>query len=97
MGDGAELLIILQGRGLIDAGGNNFTVDGSSDKGPPADRREPYAPGDALLIPYESGRFDLHPESGTTAIRAYVPDIKKLTERLRQSGATTEQLRTLVE
>ena len=97
VGDGAELLIILQGRGLIDAGGNNFTVDGSLDKGPPADRRDPYAPGDALLIPYESGRFDLHPESGTTAIRAYVPDIEKLTERLRQSGATTEQLRTLIE
>ena len=88
-GNSAELLIFLEGRGQI--------ADDGPDDPSVSPWREAYAPGDAYLAPYELRSFDLHPECGTTAIRAYVPDIDRLTKQLRVSGATTEQLRTLVE
>ena len=87
-GNSAELLIILEGRGQIGR-------DGSHDPSV-SPWHEAYAPGDAYLAPYESGSFDLHPACGTTAIRAYVPDIEQLASQLRQAGATEERLRTLL-
>ena len=88
-GNSAELLIFLEGRGRIgDDGPHDRSI---------SPWREAYAPGDAYLAPYESRSFDLYPECGTTAMRAYVPDVDRLTKQLRASGATTEQLRALVE
>ncbi len=87
-GDGAELLIILEGSGQIPAARNGD--DPSSTSG------EDYAPGRAYLIPNELASFDLHPETATTAIRAYVPDLTKLKESLQNSDATEKQISTLI-
>ena len=95
--NGAELLIVLEGRGRMRVAENGSTGAGSPEKETSAGSHEPYAPGDAFLIPYESARIDPNPESRTVAIRAYVPDLEKLADQLRESGATKEQLRTLVE
>lgn len=95
-GGGAEMLIVLEGRGRMRTADNGSAGAGSSEQDTLARSREPYAPGDAFLIPYESTQVELLPESGTLAIRAYVPDLDRLADHLRESGATKEQLGTLV-
>lgn len=61
-----ELLIFLDGRGQIEF----------------ADGAEPYAPAEVWLLPAALGAYQLVPESPTTLLRAYVPDLNDFVRRL---------------
>ena len=63
-----DLLIFLEGRGRIEFGA----------------RAEPFAPAEAWLIPAALGAYYLEPESPTTLLRAYVPDLRTLAQQLRE-------------
>ena len=95
-GNGAELLIVLEGCGQMrsETIDTEFTIS-------PTDKSYSqscvgYLPGDAFLIPYEVPRLGLHPETPTVAIRTYTPDLEKLAEFLQQSGTSEEQRSTLI-
>jgi mannose-6-phosphate isomerase len=61
-----ELLIFLEGRGQIEF----------------ADGAEPYAPAQVWLLPAALGAYQLVPESQTTLLRSYVPDLNDFVRRL---------------
>ena len=61
-----DLLIFLEGRGRIEF----------------AEGAEVYAPADAWLLPAALGAYQLVPESPTTLLRAYVPDLNDFVRRL---------------
>ena len=47
---------------------------------------QPYAPGDAYLIPAGLRSFDLFPESPSEAIRAFVPNLNVVRNELAAAG-----------
>ena len=61
-----DLLIFLEGRGSIEF----------------ADGAEPYAPAEVWLLPAALGSYQLVPESPTTLLRTYVPDLHDFVRRL---------------
>jgi mannose-6-phosphate isomerase len=61
-----DLLIFLEGRGGIEF----------------ADRAEPFAPAELWLLPAALGAYQLVPESPTTLLRTYVPDLHDFVRRL---------------
>jgi mannose-6-phosphate isomerase len=61
-----DLLIFLDGRGQIEF----------------ADGVEPYAPAEVWLLPAALGAYQLVPESPTTLLRSYVPDLNDFVRRL---------------
>jgi mannose-6-phosphate isomerase len=65
-----ELLVILSGRGTIQWTG------GSS----------PYQQGECWFIPASLGQFSLLPENSTSVLRAYVPAIGALRDKLSRDG-----------
>ena len=65
-----ELLVVLSGRGTIQWTG------GSS----------PYRQGECWFIPANLGQFSLLPENSTSVLRAYVPAIRALRDKLSRDG-----------
>jgi mannose-6-phosphate isomerase len=61
-----DLLIFLDGCGRIEFAGG----------------AEPYAPAEVWLLPAALGAYQLVPESGSTLLRAYVPDLHGFVQRL---------------
>jgi mannose-6-phosphate isomerase len=61
-----DLLIFLDGRGRIEFAGG----------------AEPYAPAEIWLLPAALGAYQLVPESPTTLLRTYVPDLHDFVRRL---------------
>ena len=61
-----DLLIFLEGRGRIEF----------------ADGAESFAPAEAWLLPAALGAYQLAPDSPTTLLRAYVPDLNGFVQRL---------------
>ena len=61
-----DLLIFLAGNGRIEF----------------AEGAEPYTPAEAWLLPAGLGAYQLAPESATTLLRAYVPDLNGFVQRL---------------
>jgi mannose-6-phosphate isomerase len=61
-----DLLVMLEGRGRIEFGADS----------------EPYAPAQVWLLPAALGAYQLVPDSRTTLLRAYVPDLNGLVQRL---------------
>ena len=61
-----DLLIFLDGKGSIEF----------------ADGAEPYAPAEVWLLPAALGGYQLVPESPTTLLRTYVPDLHDFVRRL---------------
>jgi mannose-6-phosphate isomerase len=61
-----EILIFLSGRGAIESGGE----------------AHPYAPAEVWLIPAALGAYQLIPESATTVLRTYVPDLPAFNRQL---------------
>ncbi len=61
-----DLLIFLDGRGRIEF----------------ADGAEPFAPAEVWLLPAALGAYQLVPESPTTLLRTYVPDLNDFVRRL---------------
>lgn len=63
-----ELLIVLTGRGRIEAGGE--AVD--------------YRPGEVWVLPAALGAYQLRPQLPTTLLRTYVPDVSEFAQRLAE-------------
>jgi mannose-6-phosphate isomerase len=63
-----DLLIFLEGKGRIEF----------------ADGSESYAPAEAWLLPAALGAYQLVPESQSTLLRAYVPDLNGFVQRLSE-------------
>ncbi len=63
-----DLLIFLDGKGRIEF----------------ADGVEPYAPAEVWLLPAGLGAYQLVPESGSTLLRAYVPDLSGFVQHLNE-------------
>ena len=63
-----DLLIFLEGRGRIEF----------------ADSAEPCAPGEVWLLPAALGAYQLVPESPTTLLRTYVPDLHDFVRKLAE-------------
>jgi mannose-6-phosphate isomerase len=63
-----DLLIFLEGRGRIEF----------------ADSAEPFAPGEVWLLPAALGAYQLVPESPTTLLRTYVPDLHDFVRKLAE-------------
>ena len=63
-----DLLIFLEGRGRIEF----------------ADGSEPYAPAEVWLLPAALGAYQLVPESASTLLRTYVPDLNGFVQRLSE-------------
>jgi mannose-6-phosphate isomerase len=61
-----DLLIFLQGKGRIEFAGG----------------AEAYAPAEVWLLPAALGAYQLAPDSATTLLRAYVPDLQEFVQRL---------------
>ena len=61
-----DLLIFLEGRGHIEF----------------ADGSEPYGPAEVWLLPAALGAYQLAPDSATSLLRAYVPDLNGFVQRL---------------
>ncbi len=61
-----DLLIFLEGKGRIEF----------------ADGAEPFAPAEVWLLPAALGAYQLVPESSTTLLRTYVPDLHDFVRRL---------------
>jgi mannose-6-phosphate isomerase len=61
-----DLLIFLTGKGRMEF----------------ADGAEPYAPAEVWLLPAALGAYQLAPDSGTTLLRTYVPDLHSFVQRL---------------
>ena len=76
-----HLLIFLQGRGML-----------AGDAWDHAD----YQPGDAYLTPAECPAFELQTATPSLAIRSYVPDLAKLREELKGTGAPPQQFEHLL-
>jgi mannose-6-phosphate isomerase len=64
--DRFELLILLSGRGAIGSGGESA----------------PYGPAEVWLLPAALGEYQLVPDSPTTLLRTYVPDLGSLSNEL---------------
>ena len=63
-----DLLIFLEGQGRIEFAGGE----------------ESYAPAEAWLLPAALGAYQLAPDSATTLLRAYVPDLHGFVQRLTE-------------
>jgi len=63
-----DLLIFLAGAGRLEF----------------ADGAEPYAPAQVWLIPAALGAYQLAPESASTVLRTYVPDLTGVVQRLNE-------------
>ena len=61
-----DLLIFLDGRGRVEF----------------ADGSEPYGPAEVWLLPAALGAYQLAPDSPTTLLRTYVPDLQGFVQRL---------------
>jgi mannose-6-phosphate isomerase len=71
-----ELFVILEGSGYIHWRGSPLE----------------YRRGQCWFIPASLGNFSLLAEQGTAAIRAYVPNLRKLQAELRRAGFSESQL-----
>ena len=74
-----DLYIILTGSG-------EFAWDGGSTR---------YRPGECWLIPASSSRLAIDPEEATKLLRAYVPDLQALRDRLKQEHSWQEIAKTV--
>ena len=92
----ARLLVILAGSGEILFDKTRIDSTASPKSVPHTQTHMSYSFGEAFLIPYESNHVDFLPENPTTAIHTYVPDLKKMTGVLTESGATKEQISALI-
>ncbi len=63
-----DLLIFLEGKGRIEFAGG----------------AEPYAPAQVWLVPAALGAYQLAPESPSTLLRTYVPDLNDFVQRLNE-------------
>jgi len=63
-----DLLIFLEGQGRIEFAGGE----------------EPYAPAEVWMLPAALGAYQLAPDSPTTLLRAYVPDLHGFVQRLTE-------------
>lgn len=63
-----DLLIFLEGRGRIEFSGGG----------------ESFAPAEVWLLPAALGGYHVSPDSATTLLRAFVPDLQSLTRQLRK-------------
>jgi mannose-6-phosphate isomerase class I len=61
-----ELLIVISGRGRIESSGESA----------------PYGPAEVWLLPAALGAYQLLPDSATTLLRTYVPDLQAFTQQL---------------
>jgi len=75
-----ELLIVIAGTGRVEWGGATAA----------------YAAGEALFLPAALGAFRLAPESPTTLLRAYVPDLGSLARELAARGFSKSELARVV-
>lgn len=69
-----DLLIFLEGQGRIEFG----------------ERAEPFAPAEVWLFPAALGAYHLEPDSPTTLLRAYVPDLHALMQQLKNEEHIAE-------
>ena len=95
-GIGPELFIFLEGRGQMNVIAINPSLPISVEHESSSQSCVNYSLGDAFMLPCETPGFTLHPETRTVAIRAYIPNLGKLIESLRLSGATSEHLSMLI-
>ena len=65
-GEHFELLIVLSGRGRIES----------------SDDPAPYGPAEVWLLPAALGAYQLTPDSATTLLRTYVPDLQAFAQQL---------------
>jgi mannose-6-phosphate isomerase class I len=63
-----ELLIFLEGKGRIEFAGG----------------AEPYAPAQVWLVPAALGAYQLEPESPSTLLRTYVPDLTGFVQHMNE-------------
>jgi mannose-6-phosphate isomerase len=75
-----EILIVLSGRGAIESGAT----------------REPYGPAEVWLLPAALGPYRLNPESPTTLLRTYVPDLQALDQQLARENVTAASRSRLI-
>ncbi|MDQ1410866.1 MAG: mannose-6-phosphate isomerase, partial [Acidobacteriaceae bacterium] len=75
-----ELLVILSGRGSIQWSG------GSS----------PYRQGECWFIPANLGEFSVLPESETSILRAYVPVITEIRDKLSRDGVPNSAIKQVL-
>jgi mannose-6-phosphate isomerase len=64
--DRFEILIVISGRGRIESSGDAV----------------PYGPAEVWLLPAALGDYRLAPDSATTLLRTYVPDLQAFTQQL---------------
>ena len=90
----AHLLLFTAGEGRLAADPlrREGSVGGAG--GPAADHV--YRAADAYLIPADAEPFTLIPNSATTIIRSYLPDLADLRKQLEQAGAGADQIRRLM-
>jgi mannose-6-phosphate isomerase len=65
-GEKFEILIVLSGRGAIESNAESA----------------PYGPAEVWLLPAALGAYQLTPDSATTLLRTYVPDLQTFTQQL---------------
>jgi len=95
-GIGPELFIFLEGHGQMNVAAINQNFPSSVKNEFSSQSCVNYSLGDAFMLPCEISKFTLHPETHTVAIRAYIPNLEKLTKSLQLSGATSEHLSMLI-
>ena len=89
----AHLLMFIAGKGRLrtDAQSAERSAGGGA-----AAEETLYSAADAYLIPADAGPFALVPDSTTTIIRSYLPDVADLRKQLGEAGASADQIRRLV-
>jgi mannose-6-phosphate isomerase len=75
-----ELLLPISGRGRIECDGTSVG----------------YGPADAWMVPAALGAYQLAPESQTTLLRTFVPDLKQYAQELADQGADAAALSRVV-
>jgi mannose-6-phosphate isomerase len=79
-GDRFEILIVISGRGRLESGGESA----------------PYGPAEVWLLPAALGLYDLVPESATTLLRTYVPDLPALARQLAGESVSDTAISRLI-
>jgi len=90
----AHLLMFTAGEGRLETSATQG--EGSvSDTGDSAGEHA-YRAADAYLIPADAPEFTLVPDSATTIIRSYLPNVADLQQQLEAAGAVPDQIRRLL-
>ena len=78
--DRFEILIFISGRGVIESSGESI----------------PYGPAEVWLFPAALGTYRLTPESSTTLLRTYVPDLLSFAQQLAAENVPEAAISRLV-